>query len=199
MRRLRMVLGVALVVVLSSCTADSPAPTPQPTTDAPTVAPSETAAPSVVADDPAGYSSAMDHGAWEGVHFVSPSRNEGCAILGATAPEPELWGCVLAEQDWSVPRESAEDYCFESPVPCGYGVEVTGAEAPHPRRRGDPGFPAGVAIFEAADTGAVATLPYGHSVTYGDVTCVSAESGVTCEHVASRHGFSVSRAVYELH
>jgi hypothetical protein len=154
----------------------------------------------IVVDDPATYGVTTGDAEWEGVHFVSPSRNEGCAILGASSAEPDLWGCALANQDWSFSDSSPDDYCFESEVPCGYGIEATGSEAPHPRRRGDPGFPAGIAIFDTTGIQpVVATLPFDHSVTYGDVTCVSAKSGITCSNTLSGHGFSVSRAAYELH
>lgn len=172
-----------------------------PPAESPT--PSETAPLAPIADDPAGFATTVVEGSdanWEGVHFVTPSNNEGCAILGADSPEPYLWGCALAAQDWSVPKDDPADYCYDAQIPCGYGIEVTAGDPPHPRYRGDPGFPAATTIFETTGPRTpVATLAYGHSVTYGDVICESAESGVTCSNTASGHGFTVSRAAYELH
>lgn len=44
----------------------------------------------------------------------------------------------------------------------------------------------------------VKVLPYGSSVTYGDVTCESAESGMTCTDALSGHGFTVDTSAYEI-
>ena len=157
----------------------------------------------MVVEDPADYkatSNDLDTSNWEGVHFVSPTKNEGCAILGPEAASPGIWGCALAAQDWAFPQTDPADYCYGAQVPCGYGIEVTGDDEPHPRRRGDSGFPAAVTIFSTTgDPAQIQTLDYGHSVSYGDVTCVSQESGITCSDSASGHGFTVSKAAYELH
>jgi hypothetical protein len=198
-----VVLAVVVVAALSGCSGEKPAAPSAPTTAsaAPSTAPDRADdSPAVVADDASAYGATLDGTEWEGVNFVSPSRNEGCAILGPSSPEPDLWGCALATQDWAFPDTGPDDFCFESEVPCGYGIEATGGESPHPRRRGDAGFPSAAAIFDATGTQpVVATLPYGHSVSYGDITCVSAESGVTCSNAASGHGFAVSKSSYELH
>jgi hypothetical protein len=202
MRKSWVLLVVGVVVALTACSsAVEPATTvPTPAASAsPTATPLATAA--IIVDDPAGYGVVADDGAtWDGVHFVSPSGNEGCAILGAASSEPFLWGCALAAQDWAFPTASPDDYCFESQVPCGYGIEATGDEAPHPRYRGDAGFPAAIAIFDTTGTGpTVATLEEGHSVTFGAVTCEASATGITCSNAESGHGFAVSRAAYELH
>jgi hypothetical protein len=206
MRIYPLALAVAAVVVLAGCgQAAAPVDTPVAQSPSPSADSTEavTIEPSPVRDDPAGFAAPAIEGAgsdWEGVHFVSPTGNEGCAILGPSSAEPDLWGCALAAQDWAFPRDDPSDFCYDAQTSCGYGIEVTGADAPHPRYRGDPGFPAGITIFDTAHTQPpVATLPYGHSVTYGDVTCVSAPTGIACENEASGHGFTVSKAAYDLY
>ena len=204
MRKYPFVAVVALAFVLTGCgptpatddtpVAESSAPVPDPEVSA-------TIEQSPTRDDPAAFTAPAVEGTdddWRGVHFVSPDGNEGCAILGADAPEPGLWGCALVAQDWSFPRADPADYCYDTQVPCGYGIEVTGADVPHPRRRGDPGFPAAVTMFDPGSP-QPSTLAIGHSVTYGDVACVSATEGIRCDHAASGHGFTVSKTAYELH
>jgi len=202
-----LVVG-ALLTLLTGCAgaaADSGnAAEPEDSSPSqPAPAPAPAPAPTTVVDDPAQFAAApndLDAADWQGVHFVSPSKNEGCAILGPEAAEPGLWGCALAAQDWAFPRADPADYCYDAQISCGYGIEVTGDDEPHPRRRGDPGFPAAITIFSTTDDAAqIKTLEYGHSVSYGDVTCVSAEAGISCSDSASGHGFTVSRASYELH
>jgi hypothetical protein len=206
MRNYLLVASVALVVVLTGCgPTATPEADPAGQTAPPTPESSQSAAPdeSPTADDPAGFAApAVDgmDGDWQGVHFASPDKNEGCAILGLDAPEPGLWGCALASQDWAFPSADPADYCYDAQVPCGYGIEATGDGAPHPRFRGDPGFPAAVRIFDTTGSQPqVSTLEYGHAVTYGDVTCVSATTGITCDNAVSGHGFTVSKAAYGLH
>jgi len=199
-----IVVGI-LVTVLTGCaeavsepSGSGTAPTSQ-SSEQPETSPS----PAVIVEDPADYAATpndLDTSNWAGVHFVSPTKNEGCAILGPEAASPDLWGCALAAQDWAFPQADPADYCYDAQVPCGYGIEVTGDDEPHPRFRGDAGFPAAITIFSTTgDPAQIRTLDYGHSVSYGDVTCVSEESGITCSDASSGHGFAVSRATYELH
>lgn len=122
----------------------------------------------------------------EDVNFASPSGNLGCGILGAE--HDYLWGCAIDEKDWTFPTESPDDYCYDAMVPCGWGIEVTGGEQPHPRYRGDPGFPGAFGPEQG-----IRVLQFGESVTFGDVTCFSEEIGITCENAVSGHGFVISR------
>jgi len=39
----------------------------------------------------------------------------------------------------------------------------------------------------------IATLQYGQSVTFGNVTCQSESIGVTCRNNVSAHGFVIAR------
>lgn len=194
-----------LVTLLSGCAgaASDPADSEAAPASQPSEQPEPSPSPSVIVEDPADYTATpndLDTSNWQGVHFVSPTKNEGCAILGPEAASPDIWGCALAAQDWAFPQADPADYCYDAQVPCGYGIEVTGDDEPHPRLRGDPGFPAAVTIFSTTgDPAQIRTLDYGHSVRYGDVTCVSEESGITCSNAASGHGFTVSKAAYELH
>jgi hypothetical protein len=205
---------VALVLVgtLTGCAdgppaAESPAPSESATvTPTPTPTPTADEAWATVAD-PTSFvqRDASDFG-WDdspeanlgdepGVHFVSPSLNLGCVIRPASEYEPDgMWGCAAREYDWDFPDDSPDDFCYDAQIPCGGGIEVEGAAEPHPRYRGDPGFPAALSIGGDNQPPYVVTvLRYGESVSYGDVTCYSEERGVTCVHAVSGHGFTIAR------
>jgi hypothetical protein len=131
-----------------------------------------------------------------GVHFVSPSLNLGCAITG---PEDgDLWGCFALSETWAPWPDGPTDYCYdpEQVVGCSSGIEVDGEGVPHPRRRGDPGFPAVVAVANGnVSPYSMRVLQYGESITYGDVTCYSESRGMTCVNVRSQHGFVMSMSL----
>jgi hypothetical protein len=44
----------------------------------------------------------------------------------------------------------------------------------------------------------VAVLPYGTSITWGDLACTSSESGMWCGNLDTGHHFKVASAAYEL-
>ena len=214
MRLAPIALALAALSLLAGCTSapptaeTSPPPTPPAsatTTPAPDPTPTVAPAPDpadFTAVDPSEFfidSSALpaNFGGWTtaDVNFVSPSRNLGCAILG---PEHgSLWGCAIKEQNWSFERDSPDDYCYDSQVPCGYGIEATGEDPTHPRQRSDPGFPAAMAT-SMDDQGSIRVLQYGEMVTFGNVTCFSEETHVTCKNSVSGHGFVISRDENEL-
>ncbi len=199
MRRLPVVGALALVLALAGCVAS---PTPEPTSTAgpssPTVAPTPTptpTAPAFEAVDPSLFF--VDQmpdppwGSWgsQDVNFAAPEGGIGCSILGEV--HGYLWGCAIDDtKTWEFPRDDPADYCYDAQVPCGWGIEVTGAELPHPRYRGDPGFPGAFATYDSNHP--IHVLELGQSVTFGDVTCYSEETGIRCENAASGHGFVIS-------
>lgn len=198
--------AAALILVLSGCTGAPPvadpttaAPLPSATTT-PTLPPTPGPTPdpaAFIAVDPSeffvdGSTLPAAFGGWDtsDVNFLSPSRNLGCAILG---PEKgSLWGCAISEHSWEFEKDSSDDYCYDSQVPCGSGIEASGEEPTHPRKRSDPGYPAAMAL-NMDDEGSIRVLQYGESVTFNGVTCYSEETGVTCENAASGHGFVIAR------
>lgn len=133
-------------------------------------------------------------GEWstQDVNFSSPDRNIGCGILGDDAAQPLLWGCAIATKDWTFPTDDPNDYCYNAQVPCGGGIEASGAELPDPRYRSDPGFPG--AVVTGMPDAPIRVLEYGQSVTFNGVTCYSEETGITCEHAGSGHGFVISES-----
>lgn len=204
MRLAAVLVALPVLVVLAACTPTSePSPSPTPiaesTSPTPTVTPSPTG-PTFVAMDPAlfyvnGLEASWSSWESEDVNFASPSGGIGCGIMGEE--HHYLWGCAITEKDWTFPSASPDDYCFESPVPCGFGIEATGEELPHPRKRGDPGFPGAFAASGTTDP--IRVLQYGESVTFGNVTCFSEEIGITCENSSSGHGFVISRDRNEIY
>jgi hypothetical protein len=209
--RLIRAIAVSFALVLTGCAmpgapaaTESPAPT-STVTAAPTTTPSPTTdpGPGVPLPDPAAFvqmdpalfavNTLVDPpwGSWDtvDVNFGSPSGNIGCGILG---PENgDLWGCAINEKDWDFPRDAPEDYCYDAQVPCGGGIEVDGSGLPHPRYRGDGGYPGAFVTYGSAVP--IRTLEYGQSVTFGDVTCFSETAAITCVNTASGHGFVIAR------
>jgi len=204
-----VVFGSASLLVLSACaTSPDAAGTTTPTPSAPaapsaSTLPVATATPTAVpTPDPAAFT-AVDPaefyltdipaawGGWdyEDVNFVSPSGNLGCAILNHGV---DTWGCKIEVQNWEFPRSSPDDFCYDTQVRCGNGIEAEGTDLPHPYQHGDPGFPATLAMTDNSG-GWVRVLQYGEMVTFNGVTCFSEESGVTCANATSGHGFVISR------
>lgn len=207
--RLVQAIAVSVALALTGCAvpgAPTAGGTPGPTastTPVPSPTPSPSADTGVPLPDPAAFevvdpalfavNTLVDPpwGSWDSVdvNFGSPSGNIGCGILGAE--HGDLWGCAINEKDWDFPRDAPEDYCYNAPVPCGWGIEAEGSGLPHPRLRGDPGFPG--AFVSYGSPAPIRTLEYGQSVTFGDVTCFSETAAITCVNDVSGHGFVIAR------
>ena len=90
--------------------------------------------------------------------------------------------CDIGEQDWSPPPRPADcefDY--------GQGISIA------------PGEPAQfVCAGDTAQAPDADPLPYGESITAGQMSCESAESGITCRDAESGSGFTISREAYRL-
>ena len=195
------ITSAVLVVVVAGCSAAAPEPTastPSPVVNTPTAEP-DAAEADFVDVDPAlffvsGQSDVWGEWATDDVNFVSPDGNIACGILGAE--KDFRWGCKIRTKTWEFSSNSPDDFCFESQVSCGQGIEVEGTALPHPWRRSDPGFPATFALDELTD--AIQVLNTGEAVTFGDVTCFSEESVVRCENAVSGHGFVISESRNEI-
>jgi hypothetical protein len=195
-RRLGAVLlAASAALLLTSCVATAradggsagPTPVAEPTTPAPEPSAPPTAATATpVAVDPTLYA-AQEIGS--GVVFVSPSRNIRCGIVHWH--EQATWGCSIVEKEWEFPREDAADYCYDSQIPCGWGIEAYGDEEPHPRKRSD-------VAFESEYRTDTPVLEYDTSITDYDVTCTSEERGITCQNAVTGHGFTISETLNEI-
>ena len=109
------------------------------------------------------------------VSFTAPSGNVGC-MLDSTYVR-----CDISERDWSPPTRPADcefDY--------GQGIGMSVSEE--------------AAFVCAGDTamGASQPLAYGTSITKGDLTCDSAEAGITCRDTSTGHGFTIAREAYKV-
>lgn len=163
----------------------TPSAAPSPT---PTETQAETQAP--IAQDPADYAP-VDFG--QGVVFTSPERDLACGIVTLTdEPNSSVWGCAIGtDKEWEFPDSDPSDFCYDAHVPCGYGIEATGAGEPHPRMRGD-------AAFESEYLETSLALPIGSSVGYDNVICTSTEAGISCAHALSGHGFAISASINDI-
>ena len=90
-------------------------------------------------------------------------------------------GCDISERSWSPPPRPADcefDY--------GQGIGMSAGEQ--------------AAFVCAGDTamGAGQSLAYGESITKDDLTCESAEAGITCRDSATGHGFTIARESYKV-
>lgn len=205
---------VVLGVALSGCAnqgppasrgADAAAASQLPTTPTedpavPAPAPTATSEPDVFTPvDPVDYTTALSYARGGGVDFDSPSRMLHCGILDYGDPGDDLkWGCTVPEHSWQVPNSSPGDFCYQPPIPCGNGIEATGAQLPEPQMRSDVEFAGEYPqLPDQPDGYVVRALPYGSSITFAEVTCESAGTGLTCRHAVSGHGFTLSDSVYE--
>ena len=167
--------GTLVLVLLSACTSDpeveaegqrgEPAASVLP---APRQSPASTTATAVATPFPRISEVAENY--W----FRTPTGNIGCGIT----PEGVL--CELREAAWA-PEQP--------PAPCdnadwsGRAVSV-GAE----------GTTVGVCATDTVWSADSPLLAYDTGVSSGDLRCISRRDGLTCEHVVSTKGFTVTKA-----
>jgi eukaryotic-like serine/threonine-protein kinase len=108
--------------------------------------------------------------------FVTPSRNIACRMSTGDVR------CDVAQRTWEVPPPPAD--CTQS---YGTGAILAGSGKGQLSCVGDT----------LADS-SLSVLDYGQGVRFGDVVCVSKESGMRCENSRTGHGFNVARAAYDL-
>jgi hypothetical protein len=163
----------------ASSTATSSAPTPAAAAPSavPSAASPATAEPSATAPSPSPTATEPELVDVEGdlAAFRTPSDNIGCSMTPTSAT------CDLRERSWEPPPRPAD---CELDYGQGTFVDDTGA-----------------GLTCAGDTPFVPDSPvlaYGTGWVLGDVRCVSARDGVTCENTATGRGFAVSRDRYRL-
>lgn len=105
--------------------------------------------------------------------YEMPGRGDGVWFVSPSGNltcgiTTDIWGCAIAEKEWSG----------------GDGIVW---------RAGDGSQPAVTTSARSEFPGAVEILPYGTSVTFGSVTCVSLEPHVVCADISTGHGFTISR------
>jgi len=162
---------------------ESNEPTEEPTEEAETPAVVGPELPASTAVDPALFAMAD----WPGVNFVSPSGNLQCGMLTWNDPHVvDSWGCAALEHSWVFPSASPDDYCYESEVSCGDGIQARNGGVPLPMQRGGVEF--------GSEMGGARVLAYGESVTLGGITCASTEEGTMCVNAADGHGFLISKS-----
>lgn len=170
---LRCLPLVLLVPVLAGC-GDDPAPAPVTVTQ--TVGASE-GAPTATGGGGFGVASRAEA---TYAAFVTPSGNIGCALYRDDEQAPATASCGIAQADWPGvpdPGDCELDWVATDVALEGDGTVVEGA------CRGDISFDPSAEV-----------LPYGEAVAVGDLRCRSAETGVTCEHLPTGHGFTLARA-----
>ncbi len=108
--------------------------------------------------------------------FRSPSGNIGCVLLDGTAR------CDISKRDWAPPPRPSS--CPKE-VDFGQGLEVEGSGAGRFVCAGD------TALNPSATP-----LAYGSASRFGDFTCISRTTGMTCTEPATGHGFFISIQSY---
>jgi hypothetical protein len=108
--------------------------------------------------------------------FVTPSRNIACRMSTGQVR------CDVLQRTWEVPATPAD--CTQS---YGSGAVLVG-----------PGKGELSCVGDTVADPSLSVLAYGQGVRFGDVECVSKESGMRCENPQTGHGFAVSRAAYDL-
>lgn len=196
MKPTRIVLPALLALALSGCGSGSDGPptgtVPPPVraseatdpalgTTSDTVAPprSAGAAPqSATVADPADQYRPPNGG---GVYFFTPSRNIACGLDAATV------GCQVFTTS-AIPPGADCDHGTMPRDQLSKGYASTDGRGFSPSC-----FNQGLFFMVVPEQ---RTLPYGHSVTAGDMTCESETRGVTCRRGGS--GFFVSAQSFEL-
>jgi len=113
-------------------------------------------------------------GAHPNVYFLSPSQNIGCYIFIAGVNSAQ---CTIAHYNWDEPGPDC---------PNGAVVQVDSA--------GTPSFLNCAAYPPSPDSSRI--LSYQHSVTNGQFTCTSAETGISCTNQNTGTGFTLSREAF---
>jgi hypothetical protein len=176
----RFPVGIAVfaaMIALAGCGASPDAQPAGATSVASQTRASATGATSTEsAPDAPPASKQVDQEVFEYTHFRSPSANVGCVI------KPGYARCDIDERDWSPPPRPADcewDY--------GQGIAIATDEPAQFVCAGD--------TTQAPDAD---PLPYGESITAGQMSCESAETGITCRDAQSGSGFTISREAYRL-
>jgi hypothetical protein len=170
--------GIALAAVFTVGGDDAAAPAAEGPGSTASAAPSASSAGS---SDPSAEVQVIDgetdHRFGTGsAQFVTPSRNIACRM---TTGEVR---CDVLQRTWEVPPPPAD--CTQS---YGTGAVLAGSGKGQLSCVGDT----------VADP-SLAVLSYGQGVRFGDMVCVSKESGMRCENPTSGHGFAVARAAFDL-
>lgn len=188
--RAAQVLAAGAVLVLAGCAVPAApvagGPTAPPSSDSPT--PTATPTPEPVNPSHLPAATAVDYTAYvfpefhDGPEWVSPSGNLQCAIHG----DPDYYwkaGCVAAEHSWEYPPCDSEVCSAFTGLDQAGQVQV---------------FRRGGAEFVGEGFGYTANvLPYGSSISFAGVTCVSTEDGMYCEDQATFHGFLMSKVAHD--
>ncbi len=115
------------------------------------------------------------------VNFQSPSGNIMCALITSSSNGGAR--CDIAD--------------FHYTAPTGPDCGVTGWHG-GTASVGDSGVGSvGGCIGDTVANPANPVLPYGQNAGNGDYGCHSAENGVTCANLLTRHGFRLSRDSYQ--
>lgn len=109
---------------------------------------------------------------------ASPSGNIACLFENDTGHRPSV-RCDVNGATWHVKTPRT--------CPGAYGDSVTLARRPILTCHTDTVF----------DPSRSRTLPYGVTATFGDLTCRSARTGITCTNTRG-HGFTVARTSYRM-
>ena len=178
--------AAALLALLTGCSSsDNPTTASESTTTAgmtSAAAPDRDPTVTTTTTDGSPQVSVTDHtGKKSLVEFFSPSRNIACAVSTVDTEMPVGARCDISQKTWKAPAK---------PTDCEFdwGQALTlDAKA---------GFEC---VSDAAVNAQDApVLEYGQGVKLKTITCVSANSGITCTNSATGHGFSVSREKYSL-
>jgi hypothetical protein len=182
------VLAGALLFTLGACsTTNSPGQVAAPGATTPAAAPASAVPASAAAESaaPAGNApaSTAPPAATPSViittvtgntsFFITPSKNIGCAVAMTDAR------CDIGDRSWTTPPKPAS--CM---LDYGNGMDVNAN---------------GAVVSCEGDTVLNRTqdvLQYGYGIRNGQMQCISQSTGVTCEDVATGHGFTLAKEAY---
>jgi hypothetical protein len=114
--------------------------------------------------------------------FDSPSHNIHCGISDSTDPASTLFGCAIDKYTYKDPPDTTG---CSSYIHYGGGFSSTFIGPVKVLCRGGAMF--------GGESKTVGVLSYGSSVSYKNVTCESASSGMTCRNTTSGSRFFITR------
>lgn len=171
-----------VLVMVSACSSEAGGQEPSPVVSGISADPTVSTSPSLAQTSaPVETSQPVQTSRVESTtSFVSPSDNIRCVLVDDRGDDGvgSYAGCHIDQADWAGPAEPAD--CDLDWIPLAAWVSADGT---------DLGDCRGDAFAPDAQR-----LEYGQALSVGDVVCRSDASGVTCEHLPTRSGFTIARS-----
>ncbi|WP_196073283.1 hypothetical protein [Nakamurella alba] len=146
-------------------------------------------------DEPASSANLADSQAYPDGKFQSPSGNIGCFIGNIGDSTSDIAGayCVILDKEYGSPDPELVDDCPDTWTYRDDSLHLSSKSSSSEEGLAQVACHSKPPTFDERPA-----LPYGEAIAYGDVTCVSTQSGVRCELDDGSHGFILSRREFTI-